>query len=1140
MSDIPERIINLSPAKLALLNRRLKSQAAPDTQTIKRRERADGPSGAPLSFAQQRLWFLSQLQPDSAAYNIPGAVRLAGPLDVDALERTLNEIMRRHEALRTRFAAGDQEPLQVVDDEQTCALPVEDLSWLPPEEREEEARRLAVAEARQPFDLARSPMLRARLLRLQPDEHVLLFTMHHIASDAWSMGVLVSEVGQLYAAFSEGSPSPLAELPVQYADYAVWQRERLQGAALDEQLSFWREQLEGAPAALDLPTDYTRPPEPDTRGASQRLTLPRELSARLRELSRREGCTPFMTLLTAFKILLSRHTGQTDVVVGTPVTGRRMKELEGLIGFFINTLALRTDLSGTLSFRQLLGRVRETTLKAQDHSELPFEKLVEELQPERRMNRHPLFEVLFNFLNQPLESLRLPGLILSYPRLTEPDAKFAMTLYAHEQGEDLTLNLVYQQALFSPARIGHLLRQYEHLLEQATDAPDLPVDTYSLVTEEARALLPDPTVELPEPRHEPAHMQFLTQAKIHPQQIAVSQSGRNWSYQELAQSATSIAQELLASGQRRGEIVAVTGGRSFGLIGGMMSVLLSGGVLLPIDPTLPPKRQEQMLSEAGVKRLIYAGDRAQASAELPGELSTLPVVFVEAQTGCVVEPARREGGEPPPPLPLPELLPEDPAYIFFTSGSTGVPKGVLGRHKGLSHFLDWQRETFEIGLRDRVAQLSLISFDAMLRDVFLPLTSGATLCLPPEVDGGVATGRTLSWLEREAVTCLHTVPAIAHAWLQDVPAGVSLRSLRHLFLAGEPLHASLVRRWREAFPESGELVNFYGPTETTMIKCFYRVPDDPSPLVQPAGFPLPQTQALVLAEENRLCGIGEVGEIVLRTPFGTLGYINAAGESQRSFVVNPFREDERDVLYRTGDRGRYRLDGSLDILGRIDQQVKVRGVRIELGEVETALVAHPSVSEAAVVALEDASGEARLVAYFVAAHGDNDAGLPEPETLRAFLRERLPEYMIPSTFVSLEAMPLLPNGKVNRKALPAPAPARAARYVAPRTPTEEALAEMWAGLLRVERVGVHDNFFDLGGHSLLATRVVSRVREAFGVEVSLRRVFQRPTVAGLAQAVEELQVEQIGAEALAEMLATLDGLSEGDVESLLGDEGQAD
>jgi amino acid adenylation domain-containing protein/FkbM family methyltransferase len=1056
-----------------------------DSAFISRRPNRDS---APLSFAQQRLWFLDQLEPESSAYNVSDAIRLTGRLNVAVLEQSLNEILSRHELLRTVFRAMDGQPVQLIATAPHLKLPVMDLRKLPETKREAEVQRLASEEAQRPFDLAEGPLIRAILARLGDEDHAFILIMHHIISDAWSTGVLFRELSAIYGAFSNGKPSPLSELPIQYADFANWQRQWLQGETLETQLAYWKKQLGGAPPVLDLPTDRPRPAVQTYRGAQHSVLLSQTLSKGLKAFSQYEGATLFMTLLAAFKVLLRRYTGQDDVIVATPIAGRSRAEVDGLIGFFVNTLVLRTDLAGNPSFRELLYLVRDVALGAYAHQDLPFEKLVEELQPERSLSYSPLFQVFINMFKPTQAFAELPGLTAEILEVPEVRARFDLTLYVIEQDEGIRFKLVYNTDLFGSERMLEMLRQFEYLLEQILVEPDKPIERYSLITQRFRLLLPDPEQEIPEPPYGSVMQLFTTWVKSTPQQCAVSQGTDTWSYDELAESAHAIAQVLLAQGLGQGDVVAVSGSRSFGLIASMLGALFSGGVLLTLDQNLPSYRQQRMVREARAKWLLYSG-AGRPHDEWSGFLT---IYHIASDTGRVIGLATSASlGR----LPLPDLTSEAAAYIFFTSGTSGTPKGVLGTHKGLVHFLNWQRQTFKIGPQDRIPQLTGLSFDVVLRDIFLPLTSGATLSLPPE-GSEVEAAEILPWLEREQISILHIVPSVAQSWLGETPPGVSLRHLRWVFFAGEPLTDSLVRHWRQAFPQAGEIVNLYGPTETTLAKCYYQVPSDNRPGVQPVGSPLPETQALVLNQNNELCGVGESGEIVLRTPFRTLGYINALEEQQRRFVANPFRADPQDMLYRTGDGGRYLPDGLVEIRGRLDDQVKIRGVRIEPGEISAVLGQHPAITETVVVAREDVPGDKRLVAYLVCKQS-----APTITELYSFLKDKLPNYMVPSAFVFLERLPLTPNGKVDRRALPAAdqgRPELEKAFVAPRDTLEVQLTKIWENVLGRSPIGVRDNFFELGGHSLLAVQLVHEVGKASKKILPVKALFEAPTVEQLA------------------------------------------
>ena len=1095
---LSERIAALSPEQRALLASRLQSSGVGGLEP-RRIPRRGHSAPAPLSFAQQRLWFLQRFEPDSAAYNIPFGARLKGVLDVPALRQALRAIVSRHECLRTTFVEVDEVPMQVVQGDFSVPLPLTDLSGLPEVERE--LRRLAGQEARTPFNLERGPLLRAQLLRVDPEEHVLLLTVHHIVSDGWSMGVLLKELAALYRAGVAGAPSPLPELPLQYADYAEWQRRQLRSDKLERQLAYWVQRLAGAPPVLELPTERPRSETTSGRGSRATLSLSRRLTDDLKEASRREGVTLFMTLLAAFKILLARYSGQDDIVVGTPIAGRSHTELEGLIGCFLNTLVLRTDLSGEPTFRELVARVRETALGAYANQELPFERLVEELQPARSLGHNPLFQVLFQAGNTPGGAFQLDGLEVGRVKSGGIGAKFDLSFRIRERPTGLSCICAGNADLFGPDTLAHLLEQFRGLLEQIVASPESSIRTYSLVTDRARHLLPDPRAALAEPAYPFVVHAIGRVAAETPSRTAIHQGTRSWTYGELMAAVDSLGRRLEVGGPLRGRVVAVSGPSSFGLVTAMLGIMSRGGVMLPIADDLPVHRKRLMLREADAGLLIQVGDGDHGWGR---DLTPGPVLRVCEHTGRAdgSAPGAHAGTSGPGAAPGPD----DPAYIFFTSGTTGTPKGVLGVHKGLSHFLDWQSRTFEVGPGDRCAQLTNISFDVVLRDILMPLWSGATLCLPP---AELPSDQVLAWLASQEITVVHVVPSLAQAWLAQSRAGLTLPSLRWVFSAGEPLTDGLVVKWRMAASPQCGVVNLYGPTETTMVKCFYHVPEEVLPGVQPVGRPLPQSQALVLTSGDRLCGVNEPGEIVLRTPFRTRGYINAPETQKRQFLANPHAADPGDVLYRTGDLGRYRPDGALTVLGRLDRQVKIRGVRIEPDEVTAVLLGHPAVAECAVVARADQGGEPALAAYVVASRGQVGAA-----ELRAFLAERLPVAMVPSTFDFLDHLPLTPNGKLDVRALPAPEQgggALAQPYVAPRTPIERLLAEMWSEVLGGPRVGIHDDFFGLGGHSLKATQIVARARTAFRIQLPLRSLFETPTVAGLSLTVARLLLEEAGA-----------------------------
>jgi amino acid adenylation domain-containing protein len=1067
--ELSKRAGEISAEKLALLVLRAKKKRAeaPAAGRIPRRP-VSGP--APLSFAQQRLWVLDRLEPGSTAYNMPSHARLQGPLDVAALERALGEIVRRHESLRTTFSEIDGEPVQVVSPPGDFRLPFTDLTGLA-----DEPRRLVAAEKR-PYDLERGPLFRAHLVRTDEEEHLLLLDMHHVISDGWSYGVFFRELGALYGAFVEGRPSPLPELPIQLSDFAAWQREWLQGPVQQEQLAYWRERLAGAPPALELPLDRVRPAVQTHHGEVARLDLQAGLAAGLRELARREGASPFMTLLAVFQLLLSRLSGQDDVVVGSPSAGRSRMEMEGLIGLFLNTLVLRTDLAGDPTFRELLGRVKDVVLGAYQYQDIPFERLLEELQPERQLSRTPIFQVLFNFVSLSDLHLELAGLRVEPVPLEGADSKFDFTLYVHELPETVRLDLVYNPDLFEPGRMEEMLRQLEHLLAQIVAAPEMRIGALSLVTPAAAALLPDPAQPLSDAWRGAVHHAV----SIHPpERLAVSDAqGTAWTYGELEARANRLARFLIAHGVEKGDVVAVWAQRNAPLVQALMGTLKAGAAFLILDPAYPAPRLLEYLRIA----------RPTAWIGVPGAPGT-PVEVEEMAASlcrCRIDLAEALDGLPETD-PLVPVGPDDTACITFTSGSTGIPKGVVGRHGPLSHFYPFVGERFELGADDRFGMLSALSHDPLQRDVFTPLWFGARIVVP-DADEMATPGYLAAWVHREKITVLNLTPAMMEVLVDSAKNG--LPDLRRAFVVGDLLKKTDVERLQRLAPNV-ICVNLYGSTETQRSISYFVVPrggdlDRLGKEVLPLGRGMEGCQLLVRNRAGLLAGVGEVGEIVFRGPHLAKGYLG-----DEALTAERFGPD----TYRTGDLGRYLPDGGVEIVGRADSQVKLRGFRIELGEVEAALERFPGVKECTVIVRDRA-----LVAYLVA------KAEPSTRELRAFLGERLPDYMVPSAFVVLPALPLTRTGKIDRRALPDPGRVEERESAAPRNAVEEALAQVWAEVLRRERVGIHDNFFELGGDSIRTIQVVARSRK-LGVKVAARQIFQYQTIAELAEVAELVEME---------------------------------
>jgi amino acid adenylation domain-containing protein len=1048
----------------------------------------------PASFTQRRLWFIERLQPATAAYNLPGALRLQGPVDLAALQRALDEIVRRQESLRTLFLAEDGLPVQVVVPSVSVPLQVVDLRALPPPERERMARRAAETEARQPFALDQAPLLRVRVLRLAESEHVVLYTLHHIISDGWSMGLLLREITALYEAFRAGMPSPLPELPVQYLDFAMWQRRSLEQGALHADLAYWKERLSGAPPLLDLPTDRPRPAAQSLVGAAHAFAIPMRLAHPLGAVGQSAGATLFITLLAAFQVLLSRHSGQQDVCVGAPIAGRQLLETEGLIGFFANTLVIRGDLSGDPSFRKLLAQVRERVLEAYSHQQLPFDHLVEVVQPQRSLQHSPLFQVMLAFQN-------------TANQLWEGDSKdalgagtgtskFDLTLALAEEGGNLRGALEYSTDLFDSSTIARLSSHLLILVEEIGRDSGRCLADLSLLTAGERAQLlaewNDTVRSYAEPRS--LHELVAEQAARTPLATAVVFDDEELSYRSLEERAERVACRLLGLGVGPDSRVGVFLERSSELIVALLGILKAGGAYLPLDPSYPQERLELLISDARVSVVLTAEALASSLPETGGAT----VVYLDGDAGPEPDAAT-------PALYGPTSL-DDLAYVIYTSGSTGNPKGVMISHRALYNRLLWMQETYGLEPCDRVLHKTPFSFDVSVWELFWPLLVGARLVVARP--GGHQDRTYLAGLiEREQITTLHFVPSMLQAFLEE-PDLAGCRCLKRVICSGEALPPALVGHFFDRFDPAGtEIHNLYGPTEAAIDVTFWPCEPGERRGSVPIGRPIANTQIHLLDAQLQPVPIGVAGELFIAGVNLARGYLDRPSLTAERFLPDP-HNGRGARMYRTGDRARRTPDGSIEYLGRLDHQVKIRGVRIELGEIEATLREHPAVRDAAVVVREDEQGQSRLVAYLV----PDPKQPPAVAEVRTFLRRKLPEVMVPSFYVSLDALPLSPNGKLERRALPAPATDGTGRE-SPRpedlSPVEEVLATIWSEVLGLDRIGVHESFFDLGGHSLLASRVVSRIRDAFRVEIPLRNVFEAPTLGGLAERIEsQLRVRE--------------------------------
>jgi amino acid adenylation domain-containing protein len=1039
----------------------------------------------PLSFAQQRLWFLDQLEPGSAAYNLARAVQLQGLLNRVALEQSFNAILQRHEALRTSFKVIEGQPVQVIAAVQNFVLPVVNLQELPKTKQQVETQRLARLTAHQPFDLTQAPLLKAILLQLEPEEHVLLFTMHHIIADGWSAGVLVREVATFYKSFSAKTPIPsLPELPIQYADFAIWQRQWLQGETLETQLDYWKQQLGGSLPVLELPTDRSRPSVQTFTGSRQSWEFPQPLTEALKILSRREGVTLFMTLLAAFKVLLYRYTGQADILVGSPIANRNRPETEKLIGFFVNTLVLRTDLFGNPSFQELLKRVRETTLRAYTHQDLPFEKLVEALQPERSLSYTPLFQVMFGLQHAPIEALKLPGLTLDVLEVEGEMARYDLTLSLTDTEPGLVGTLEYNTDLFDAATIIRMLRHFQTLLESIVTDPYQPLSNLSILTEaERRQLLVTwNSTQADYPQEQCIHQLFEVQVERTPDAVAVSFEGQQLTYQELNARANQLAHYLQRLDVRPGALVGVCVERSLEMVIGLLGILKAGGAYVPLDPAYPRERLAFMLDDAQVSVLLA---QEKLIAALPGH--SAKEVCLDADWEEIAKPSDRHSAK--------TATPEDLAYVIYTSGSTGQPKGVQICHRAVVNILSSLRQVPGLQDQDVFLSVTTLSFDIAALELFLPLTVGARMVVVSQevaADGA----QLLKRLVQSGAMAMQATPA---TWRLLLEAGWEGSHQLKILCGGEALPRKLAN---DLLKRGAALWNLYGPTEATIWSTIYQVEEEDGPV--PVGRPIANTQVYILDPSLQPVPIGVLGELYIGGDGLARGYLNRPGLTGERFIQNPYGPGTR--LYKTGDLARYRSDGNVEFLGRIDHQVKVRGFRIELGEVETVLNQHQAVQQSVVVTQEDKAANQCLVAYVVLSP-EADLAIPH---LRSWLRQKLPAYMVPAIFMLLPALPLTPNGKVDRRSLPVPETAQLNlenAFEAPRTPIEEVLATLWSQILSIKQIGVHDNFFELGGHSILATQLVSRICKVFRVELPVRCLFETPTIAGLANSIDKVRLQ---------------------------------
>ena len=1110
MSDINTKLANLSPEKRALLERRLKDRKNKNKNTNTRNSKTQGISPrenrdrAPLSFAQQRQWFLDRLEPNSPFYNIPKAIRLSGEFDVQIFQQALDAIVAHHEILRTKYRSENGNPIQAIADPQSIELSIIDLQEYKPAEQETQVHKLLQQESQRPFDLESDMMLRGCLLKLAPQEHILLLVMHHIASDGWSMGVLWSQLTQLYQAFLNGQPNPLKTLPIQYADYAVWQREWLSGELLDKQLSYWQRQLADAKPLLELPTDRPRPAVQTYRGASHPFILSKSLSGKIERLCRQEGATLYMSLLAAFQTLLYRYSTQEDIVVGSPIAGRNRAEIEELIGYFVNTLVLRTDLSGNPSFQELLARVRSVTLDAYSHQDLPFEKLVEELNPERSLSYSPLFQVMFVLQNTPERVKQVPGLTEESVQLEAETAKFDLLLSVTEKDGTLVCSWNYSTDLFDAGTIERMTAHFQTLLEGIVDNPQQPIAQLPLLPSNEREQLAEWNDTYTEyPRDKCIHSLFEEQVERTPNAVAVVFEEQQLTYRELNERANKLAHYLQKLGVKPDELVGICVERSIEMVVGLLAILKAGGAYLPIDPGYPQERIGFMLSDSQLSVILTQSHLSDRLPELEIEQVVLDLDWAKIERCSQNNLAST-------------ATPENTAYTIYTSGSTGKPKGAVVRHKGVNRLV-LNTDYVQIDSTDVIAQVSNCSFDAATFEIWGALLNGASLAIISQ-DIALSPQKFATCVKEQGLTVMFLTTALFNQISAEMPT--AFQTMRYVLFGGEAADPSSVKKvLLHGAPEN--LLNVYGPTENTTFSTWYRIEDiSAGATTIPIGRAIANTQVYILDTHLQPVPIGIPGELYIGGDGLAKGYFDRQSLTNERFIPNPFSLSNEHLtfnnnnyassvsstssarLYKTGDLGRYLPDGNIEFIGRKDFQVKIRGFRIELGEIESALAQHPDIQETIAIAREDNPGDKRLVAYVVAQPELNSSDL------RYWMQERLPNYMMPSAFVFLDTLPLTPNGKVDRRALPAPDASNTqldTDFVPPSNPTEETLATIWTDILGIDRVGIHDNFFELGGHSLLALRLFAKIEQAFGRAFSLATLFEAPTIKDLANIIDRKQ-----------------------------------
>lgn len=1047
----------------------------------------------PASCTQERLWFLDRFAPGTATYTMVTTVRLTGPLSLEALQQSIHALVQRHESLRTIFKEENDRPVQIVRERMDVPVVLVDLSGHSEAAANQKAMQFIERQVREPFDLAQGPLFRVHLIRLAPQEHLLLLCIHHIIGDGWSNGILCDELCTLYNDAKAGRISNLAPLPIQFADYALWERQRLERGELDGQIEQWRQLLAGAPALLELPTDRPRPQAESHRGQRLQFQMNPALVDGLKKLARSEGGTLYMAMLSIFNILLFRHSGQSDIVVGTPVANRNRSEIEGVVGFFANTLPMRVRFEAQQNIRNIIRLVREAALSLYATSEVPFERLVQELRPARNLSHAPIFQVMFSYDSTPARHWNLDGIEARIIKIDTATSKFDLMFHFEDSPQEMNGSLEFNTDLFNLDSAQRMVQHFLALASAAIETPEQPIASLPMLQPLERDQVVNQfnatQVDYGRESQQCLHTLFEAQAHRTPLAVALRFEDRQVTYAQLNERADAVATLLQAAGVGPDVLVAVFMDRSIEMVVALLATLKSGGAYVPIDPSYPANRIAFMLQDSSAALLLTQPHLEQHLSMHRGQ-----IICLNAEGS--VNPARPMVGTR---ALHSRAASDNKCYVIYTSGSTGRPKGVAIPHRAIVNHMLWMRSEFPLTADDRVLQKTPTSFDASVWEFYAPLISGAQLVMAaPDIHR--SPGELIQAVIDHRITTLQLVPTMLEAMLEQ-PQLRQCMSLKRVFCGGEALTSHMVRRLRAALP-GVEIINLYGPTEASIDATFWRCTVSEEALTtQPIGRPIANMQAFILSAQMQPQPIGVPGELHLSGSGLAHGYLNQPSLTAERFIQNPFREQPDDRLYKTGDLARHRADGVIEYLGRVDHQVKLRGHRIELGEIETVIARQPGIAACVVVVRHDDPANPLLTAYLVRSPG----ATTDEATLRQAARQDLPDYMTPAAFVWLDEFPRLPSGKIDRASLPPPQRSSELTTIdEPRNPLEEALVTIWRQVLKIDRVGIHEGFFDLGGHSLMAAQIISRIRTVHGVELPLRAIFESPTVAGLALAMQQV------------------------------------